>query len=81
LFCHITQNWRGKPLIDRVAIVELIGATTTKTGLKVECVLDTRIYEKGIKVSKAEMDALAITGDAFHPEWNYTIKSRRKAET
>jgi hypothetical protein len=77
LFCHITQNWRGRPLTDRVAIVELIGATTTETGLKVECVLDERTYEKGKKVSDAEMAALAISGDAFHPEWNYTIKPRR----
>jgi len=67
--------------MDRVAIVELIGATTTKTGLKVECVLDTRTYTKGIKVTKAEMANLAITGDDFHPEWNYTIKPRRQAET
>ena len=74
LFCHITQNWRGRPLTDRVAIIELIGATTTKAGLKVECALDTRNYEKGIKVRDAEMAALDITGDAFHPEWNYTIK-------
>ena len=57
-------------------MVELIGATTTKTGLKVECVLDGRTYEKGIKVSDAEMRTLDITGDAFHPEWNYTIKPR-----
>ena len=77
LFCHITQNWRGRPLTDRVAIVELIGATTTKAGLKVECVLDTRTYEKGIKVRDAEMAVLNITGDPFHPEWNYTIKPRR----
>ena len=70
LFYHITQNWRGKPLMDRIAIVELIGATTTKTGLKVDCVLDTRTYEKGIKITKAEMASLAITGDAFHPEWS-----------
>jgi hypothetical protein len=76
LFCHITQNWRGRPLTDRLAVVELIGATTTKAGLKVECVLDERTYEKGIKVSDAEMRALDITGDAFHPEWNYTIKPR-----
>ena len=55
MFCHITQNWRGRPLMDRVAIVELIGATTTKTGLRIECALDTRIYEKGIKVSDDEM--------------------------
>ena len=76
MFCHITQNWRGRPLTDRVTIVELIGATTTKTGLKVECALDIRNYEKGIKVSDAEMQALNITGDDFHPEWNYTIKPR-----
>jgi hypothetical protein len=77
LFCHITQNWRGRPLTDRIAVVELIGATTTKTGLKVECALDTRTYQKGIKVSDAQMQALDITGDAFHPEWNYTVKPRR----
>jgi hypothetical protein len=76
LFCHITQNWRGRPLTDRLAVVELIGATTTKFGLKVECVLDERTYERGIKVSDAEMRTLNITGDAFHPEWNYTIKPR-----
>ena len=76
LFCHITQNWRGRPLTDRVAVVELIGATTTKAGLKVECALDPRTYEKGIKVSDAEMKRLHITGDTFHPEWNYTIKPR-----
>jgi Rhodopirellula transposase DDE domain len=81
LFCHITQNWRARPLTDRVAIVELIGATTTETGLKVECVLDERTYEKGIKVSDAEMKALDMTGDAFHPEWNYTIKPRRQRTT
>ena len=81
LFCHITQNWRGRPLTDRVAVVELIGATTTKAGLKVECVLDTRTYEKGIKVKNAEMGALDITGDAFHPEWNYTIKPRQAGKS
>ena len=77
LFCHITQNWRGRPLLDHVTIVETIGATTTKTGLKVECVLDTGTSAKGIKVSDDEMATLAITGDDFHPEWNYTIKPRR----
>ena len=81
LFCHITQNWRGRPLTDRVAVVELIGATTTEAGLKVECLLDERTYEKGIKVSDAEMAALNITGDTFHPEWNYTIKPRRRQTT
>jgi Rhodopirellula transposase DDE domain len=73
LFCHITQNWRGRPLTSRSAVVELIAATTTKTGLTVRCELDTNAYAKGIKVSDAEMATLNIKGDAFHPEWNYTI--------
>ena len=79
LFCHITQTWRGRPLTDRLAVVELIAATTTKAGLKVESALDTATYEKGIKVTKAEMKALDIQGDAFHPEWNYTIRPRSAA--
>jgi hypothetical protein len=78
LFCPITQNWRGRPLTSRLAVVELIAATTTKTGLTVRCELDTRLYDKGIKVSDAEMAALNIEGDAFHPEWNYTIRPRRR---
>jgi hypothetical protein len=77
LFCRITQNWRGRPLTDHAAVVELIAATTTKTGLRVECALDTRTYEKGVKVSKSEIARLDITGDEFHPEWNYTIKPRQ----
>jgi len=55
LFCHITQTWRGRPLVDRMAVVELIAATTTKAGLRVESALDTATYQKGIKVSNAEM--------------------------
>src|SRR5208282_509044 len=78
LFCHITQNWRGRPLTSRSAVVELIAATTTKKGLTVRCELDANKYEKGVKVSDAEMAALNIEGDAFHPEWNYTIKPRRR---
>ncbi len=54
----------------------MIGATTTNAGLKVESALDTRRYQKGIKVSNAAMKRLDITGDQFHPEWNYTIKPR-----
>jgi hypothetical protein len=81
LFCHITQNWRGRPLTSRVAVVELIGATTTKKGLKIECALDERTYQKGIKVTVAAMKAIDITGDAFHPEWNYTIKPRTPAKS
>ena len=77
LFCRITQNWRGRPLTDRLAVVELIGATTTRTGLSVECALDTRTYHKGIKVPDADMANLDITGDTFHPEWNYTFTPRQ----
>lgn len=76
LFCHITQNWRGRPLADRMTIVELIAATTTKAGLKVESALDERTYEKGRKIGKAEMAQIDMTGDPFHPEWNYTIRPR-----
>ena len=76
LFCHITENWRGTPLTSRLAVVELIASTTTKTGLTVRCELDTRTYPKGIKVSEEEMASLNIKGDTFHPEWNYTISPR-----
>ena len=81
LFCHITQNWRGRPLTSRVAVVELIAATTTKAGLTVDSTLDERTYVKGRKVKKTEMASLDITGDPFHPEWNYTIKPRRTTKT
>jgi hypothetical protein len=77
MFCHISQTWREKPLTSRLAVVELIAATTTTTGLKVACELDTTEYPKGIKVSDADLSGLAITTDTFHPEWNYTIKPRR----
>jgi len=76
LFCHITQTWRGTPLTSRLAVVELIAATTTTTGLRVHCELDTRAYPKGIKVTDAEMATLNIEGNKFHPEWNYTIAPR-----
>jgi len=76
LFCHITQTWRGRPLTSRQTVVELIASTTTRTGLKVRCELDTRTYPKGIKVSDAQIATLNISGDTFHPEWNYTISPR-----
>jgi hypothetical protein len=72
----ITQNWRGQPLENRSAVSELIGRTTTRTGLTVACALDERTYEKGIRIKKAEMKLLDIEGDAFHPEWNYSVKPR-----
>ena len=76
MFCHISQNWRAEPLTSRAAVVELIAATKTNTGLTIACELDTNDYQKGIKVSDAEMRTLEIEGDEFHPEWNYTIKPR-----
>ncbi len=76
LFCHIIGNWRGTPLTSRLAVVELIAATATKSCLKVRCELDTRTYPKGIKVSAEEMASLNIKGDAVRPEWNDTISPR-----
>jgi len=73
LFSYISKNWRGKPLISRKTVVNLIGSTKTQTGLRVMAVLDENEYEKGIKVTEEEMTALNIKGETFHPEWNYTI--------
>jgi Rhodopirellula transposase DDE domain len=77
LFSFITQNWRGKPLVSYLVIVQLIASTTTETGLTVACRLDESDYAKGIKVTDAEMAALNIQPAAFHGEWNYTIAPRR----
>ena len=76
MFCHITRNWRGKPLISHEVIIELIGATTTSKGLKITAQLDTNSYPKGIKVTDAEMADLAIQNADFHGEWNYFLKPR-----
>lgn len=73
LFSFITQNWRGKPLVSHVVIINLITATTTSTGLKVDCVLDTNKYERGIKVSDEEYAKIKLIPEKFHGEWNYTI--------
>jgi Rhodopirellula transposase DDE domain len=77
LFCPITQNWRGRPLVSREAIVSLIGKTTTEAGLCVEAELDTNDYPTGIKVTDEELAALSLKRAAFHGEWNYTILPRR----
>jgi hypothetical protein len=79
LFSFITSNWRGKPLISHQVIVQLIGATTTKTGLKVRCQLDPMTYPAGIKVSDDELAAVNITRHEFHGEWNYTISPKARA--
>jgi hypothetical protein len=76
LFSFITQNWRGRPLMSRQTIVNLIASTTTRTGLTVNAALDENKYMLKIKVSDDEMAALAITRHGFHGEWNYTLKPR-----
>jgi hypothetical protein len=78
LFSFITQNWRGKPLVSRQAVVELITSTTTTTGLMVRADLDTTPYETGIKVSDEEMAKLRLIPCDFHGEWNYSIAPRRR---
>ena len=78
LFSFITQNWRGKPLLSRQAVVNLIASTTTKAGLTVKAVLDTTPYETGIKVSDDEMADVHLTPAAFHGEWNYSIAPRHR---
>ncbi|HTW70478.1 MAG TPA: ISAzo13 family transposase [Acetobacteraceae bacterium] len=76
MFCHITQTWRGKQLVSRLAVAELIAATMTKTGLTVRCELDENSYPKAIRVTDAEMETLNIETDEWHPEWNCTISPR-----
>jgi hypothetical protein len=77
LFAFLSQNWRGRPLVSYAVILSLIAATTTATGLTVESYLDTATYPTGITVSDAETAALTIERDAFHPDWNYTIRPQR----
>ncbi|MCA1679325.1 MAG: ISAzo13 family transposase, partial [Actinobacteria bacterium] len=73
LFSHISINWRAKPLISRQVVIDLIASTTTSMGLKVYARLDENTYPTKIKVTDAEIAAVNLTGDNFHPEWNYTI--------
>jgi hypothetical protein len=76
MFCHIAQNWRGRPLVDLECVVNLIGSTRTETGLEIRAELDKETYPLGRVVTQQEMDALSIKGDVFHGEWNYTIRPR-----
>jgi hypothetical protein len=78
MFCHITANWRAVPLESREIIVELISHTTTEKGLTIQAELDTNTYKKGRVVTKQEFAALALTREAFHGEWNYTLAPRNK---
>ena len=73
MFCHITRNWRGRPLESLEVVVNLIASTTTTKGLRVRAAVDTDEYPTGIKVESATMAALHLTPDKFHGEWNYAI--------
>ena len=73
LFSYISINWRAKPLISRQVVIDLIAATTTTTGLKVYARLDTNTYPTKIQITDEQIRAIQLTGDDFHPEWNYTI--------
>ena len=76
MFCHITENWRGKPLVSRAVIVNLIGSTKTRTGLTIKAELDENAYPTGIKVSDEALAAICLQKDKFHGDWNYTIRPR-----
>ncbi len=78
LFAHISMNWRGRPLTSHEVIVNLIGATTTRTGLTVHAEANTNTYPRGIKVTKQEMDAIKpqLRPGTFHGDWNYTLHPR-----
>lgn len=77
LFCHITQNWRGKPLTSFETVVNLIGSTRTTKGLRVKARLDKRCYPTGVEITKAEMKSLALRHDDFHGDWNYVLEPRQ----
>ena len=77
LFCHVARNWQGRPLETYEVVVNLIGSTTTETGLKVYAELDATTYEKGRKVSDEEFANLNIKPSRFHGEWNYVIRPQR----
>lgn len=80
LFCHITENWRGKPLNTFETIVDLIGHTRTDAGLHVKAKLNKRKYPTGVVVTKAQMNSLALTTDTFRGEWNYELRPRAIAK-
>ena len=73
LFSFISLNWKGKPLVSYETVVNLIGGTTTKTGLKVKAVLDTNYYETGVEVTPSEMEQIQLRPHKKFPDWNYTI--------
>jgi len=77
LFCHITVNWRGKPLRTFETVVQLISRVRTTTGLRVKAKLDKRKYPKGVVITESQMKELSLRRDGFHGEWNYELRPRR----
>nr|ADO19034.1 transposase [Nostoc flagelliforme str. Sunitezuoqi] len=73
MFCHITENWRGKPLTSREVVINLIGNTTTNKGLTIKARLDENKYQKGIKISDRELSSVQLEKSEFHGDWNYRI--------
>jgi hypothetical protein len=80
MFCHITQNWRGRPLRSVGVIVNLIGNTRTEAGLKIQAEVDNSPYGIGIKVSDEQLAGVRMKKDDFHGEWNYTISPKKGRE-
>ena len=78
MFCHITENWRGRPLVSHEVVVNLISNTTTTTGLQIRAALDSNPYPTGLKVTPSQLSALTMKRHKFHGEWNYTIIPRQK---
>jgi len=78
MFSHITQNWRGRPLVSHEVVINLIAATTTQHGLQIQAGLDKGRYPTGLKVSDAELDEVQLSSDDFHGDWNYRIAPARK---
>jgi len=78
MFSHITQNWRGRPLVSHEVIINLIANTATQQGLIIQAELDTGIYPTGIKVSDEELALVNLLREDFHGDWNYTIAPGRR---
>ncbi len=78
MFCHITENWRGRPLVSHAVIVNLIGHAKTREGLQVRAALDKGGYEKGVKVSEEEFATINLIPESFHGDWNYRIRPSHK---
>ncbi len=78
MFCHITQNWRGRPLISHDVIINLIANTSTTKGLKIKAELDAGTYPVGIKVTDKELATVNLKRATFHGDWNYCVLPKRK---